>query len=88
MASYFSNISEKEIKEFHTIIAKNVKRLRLENNQSLMDLSLDLGFRSGSFFGSAEACKNNKFSIEHLYKLSKVFNIPIEEFCKDNNKVI
>ncbi|WP_321778119.1 XRE family transcriptional regulator [Sulfurimonas sp.] len=83
MAKYFSNITEEEIEEFHAVIAKNVKRLRLANNQSLMDLSLDLGFRSGSFLGSAEACKNKKhFSIEHLYKLSKVFNVPIEEFCK------
>lgn len=83
MATYFSNISQKEIEEFHVIIATNVKRLRLENKQSLMDLSLDLGFRSGSFLGSAESCKNNKhFSIEHLYKLSKIFNVPIEEFCR------
>jgi len=83
MATYFSNISQEEIEEFHVIIANNVKRLRLQNKQSLMDLSLDLGFRSGSFLGSAEACKNNKhFSIEHLYKLSKIFNVPIEEFCR------
>jgi len=84
VASYFSNVSEEEIKQFHALIANNVKRLRLEHNQSLMDLSLDLGFRSGSFVGSAEACKNNKhFSVEHLYKLSKIFNVPIEEFCKE-----
>jgi len=83
MASYFSNVSEEEIKEFHALIAENVKRLRLKNNQTLMDLSLDLGFRSASFVGSAEACRNNKhFSIEHLYKLSKIFNVSIEDFCK------
>lgn len=81
MAKYFSNITEEELEEFHKIVAKNVKRLRLENNQSLMDLSLDLGFRSGSFLGSAEACKNEKhFSLEHLYKLSKAFNVEIEDF--------
>lgn len=83
MANYFSNITEEEMEAFHILVAKNVKRLRLKNNQSLMDLSLDLGFRSGSFLGSAEACKNKKhFSLEHLYKLSKAFNVPIEEFFK------
>ncbi len=83
MANYFSNITEEEMETFHILVAKNVKRLRLKNNQSLMDLSLDLGFRSGSFLGSAEACKNKKhFSLEHLYKFSKAFNVPIEEFFK------
>ncbi len=84
MATYFSNIPEKEIEAFHALIAKNVKRLRLEKNRTILDLSYDLGFRSGSFLSSAEACKNKKhFSLEHLYKLSKAFDVPVTEFFKE-----
>lgn len=86
MAKYFSNISEEEIEEFHALVAQNVKRLRLQKNRTILDLSYDLGFRSGSFLSSAEACKNKKhFSLEHLYKLSKAFDVPITEFFREGN---
>ena len=81
MTKKFSNVSQEEINNLHTSIARNVKYLRLKHKLSLMDLSLDLGFRSSTFLASAEISKNNKhFNIEHLYKLSKIFNVPIEYF--------
>jgi len=84
MASYFSNKSEEEIAEFHTLVVKNVKRIRLEREKTVMDISLDLVFRSGSFIASAESSKNGKkFSLEQLFKLSGALNVPIEEFFKE-----
>ena len=81
MANYFSNKSEEEIAEFHELVAKNVKRIRLERKKTAMDISLDLGFRSGSFIASAESSKNGKkFSLEQLFKLSGALNVPIEDF--------
>ncbi len=75
---------EDEIVEFHLKISNNVKKFRKQHNISQMSLSLDLGFSNSSFVSQAENPKitTHHFSIEHLYKISKILDIEIMEFCK------
>lgn len=68
---------------FYKKIAKNVSRIR-KKGLSQLDLSLEIGYKSCSLVGGAEAgYKNIRFNLEHLYKISKVLNVKIEEFFKD-----
>ena len=79
----FSNSSVDEINLFYRNISKNIKNYRLEKGFTQEKLSLDIGIKSIAFYSN---CENNKydkhFNLEHLYKISKSLNIPIEEFFK------
>lgn len=79
----FSNSSKEEINNFYKIISNNVKNYRLEKGFSQEKLALDIGIKSIAFYSN---CENNKydkhFNLEHLYKISKSLNIPLEEFIK------
>lgn len=76
--------NKNEIDDFYKKIAKNVSRIRKEKGLSQLDLSLEIGYKSCSLVGGAEAgYKNIHFNLEHLYKISKVLNVKIEEFFKD-----
>ncbi|MEN5406302.1 helix-turn-helix transcriptional regulator [Aliarcobacter butzleri] len=79
----FSNSSQEEIHDFYKNISNNVRRYRIEKGYSQEKLALDIGIKSIAFYSN---CENNKyekhFNLEHLYKISKSFNIPIEEFFK------
>lgn len=79
----FSNCTDEEIKVFYKKISNNVKKIRLEKNLSQEKLALDIGVKSIAFYSN---CENNKykkhFNLEHLYKISKSLDIPIEEFFK------
>ena len=79
----FSNSSKEEIDYFYKIISNNVKKYRLEKGFSQEKLALDIGIKSIAFYSN---CENNKydkhFNLEHLYKISKSLNIPLEEFIK------
>lgn len=73
---------EQEVKSFHKLIGKNVKRLREEKNYSQRSLSLAIGQESTSIISQAELGKNKHFNIEQLYKISKELNVDICEFFK------
>ena len=46
-----------------------------------LELSYRIGFKSSSLIAGAEAGYNNvKFSLEHLYKISKALNIEVKDF--------
>ena len=79
----FSNSSADEINLFYRNISKNIKNYRLEKGFTQEKLALDIGIKSIAFYSN---CENNKydkhFNLEHLYKISKSLNIPIEEFFK------
>lgn len=79
----FSNSSVDEINLFYRNISKNIKNYRLEKGFTQEKLALDIGIKSIAFYSN---CENNKydkhFNLEHLYKISKSLNIPIEEFFK------
>jgi len=69
------------LNDFYLLIGRNVKRIRKERGISQLDMALAIGYKSSSFFGKAELCKDSKhFNLEHLYKLAKALNIDIREF--------
>ncbi|MBK1971345.1 helix-turn-helix transcriptional regulator [Campylobacter sp. TTU-622] len=76
--------NQNEIDNFYKKIAKNVSRLRREKGLSQLELSLEIGYKSCSLVGGAEAgYKNIHFNLEHLYKISKVLDIEMAEFFKE-----
>jgi len=71
------------VEEFYSLISKNVIRIRKEKNVSQLKLANAIGHNSPTFFGKAEILAENKhFNIEHLYKISSVLDVPIDEFFK------
>ena len=79
----FSNSSKEEINNFYEVVSNNVKNYRLEKGFSQEKLALDIGIKSIAFYSN---CENNKydkhFNLEHLYKISKSLNVPLEKFVK------
>lgn len=72
--------SEKEIEVFYLKIGENVKRIRKEKNISQMQLALAIGHNSVGHVAKAELCKYNKhFSLEQLYKISRVLKVSLHE---------
>ena len=67
--------------DFYALIGHNVKRIREERGMSQLEMALTMGYKSASFFGKAELCRDNKhFNLEHLYRLAKALNIDVREF--------
>lgn len=76
--------TEEEISHFHDRVSNNVKRIRQEKGYTQLDLSLELGFKNSSFVSHAENQKirTHHYSLEHLYKISKILDTNIAEFLK------
>jgi transcriptional regulator with XRE-family HTH domain len=69
--------------QLHDIISDNVKRIRMEKKVSQLDLAQDMGLVGNGYITKSENRKNNHhFSIEHIVKISKILDVPIEEFFK------
>lgn len=77
-------ITEEEVNKFHNKISKNIKEIRKKQNKTQLDLSLELGFKNSSFISHVENKdkKEYKYSLTHLYILSKYLNTEIENFLK------
>lgn len=79
MSDFFGNSTDEEIQVFYNKISQNVKELRLSNNVTQLELALEIGIKSVAFYSN---CENNKygkhFNLEHLYKISKAFDVDIE----------
>ena len=79
----FSNSTKEEIDNFYKVISNNVKNYRLEKGFSQEKSALDIGIKSIAFYSN---CENNKydkrFNLEHLYKISKSLNVPLENLIK------
>lgn len=71
--------TEEELLVFHDMISSNVKKHRKNKNLSQLDLALELGFNNSSFISHAENknVKTHHYSMEHLYKISKILDIDI-----------
>ncbi|MGE4444754.1 MAG: helix-turn-helix transcriptional regulator [Candidatus Altimarinota bacterium] len=80
----FSNSTKEEINNFYKVVSNNVKNYRLEKGFSQEKLALDIGIKSIAFYSN---CENNKydkhFNLEHLYKISKSLNVPLENLIKE-----
>lgn len=81
-----SMVNDEELQKFYEIISHNIKRLRTENNKPQLDLVLEMGLKSTSFYSKCENSKDNHhFNLEHIYKIAIALNVDITEFFKDIN---
>lgn len=79
-----SVVNEEELNNFYETISNNVQRLRKEKNKPQLDLVLEMGLKSTSFYSKCENSKDeHHFNLEHIYKIAVVLNVDIVEFFKD-----
>ncbi|MFA7084235.1 MAG: helix-turn-helix transcriptional regulator [Arcobacteraceae bacterium] len=76
--------SEEEIQEFHYKVSQNVRKYRQDKSFTQLDLALELGLKNSSFIYHAENPKitTHHYSLEHLYKISKILDVDISLFFK------
>lgn len=73
--------SDDEIQHIYKLIGENVKYYRTLKEMSQLTLSYEMGYKSVSLVSAAELCNDGKhFNIEHLYKISKILDLPIAKF--------
>jgi len=76
--------SKKEMEGIHIKIGRNVKKYREKTGMTQLELSLEMGNKSVSLISAAELYTNKKhFNIEHLYKISKILNVPMVAFFEE-----
>lgn len=79
---------EDEFILLHNTIGKNVARIRNIKKVTQLDLSLSIGYSSTSVIAKAEAgTEGRHFSIEQLYKIAKILNVPISSFFENVNTI-
>jgi len=79
-----SVVSEEDLQKFYETVSKNVQRLRQENNKPQLDLVLEMGLKSTSFYSKCENAKDNHhFNLEHIYKIAKILNVDITDIFQD-----
>lgn len=72
--------TKEELDAFFHNISKNVK-IRKEKGMSQLEVALSLGQKSSGFYANAENYAHGKhFNLEHLHKLSKLFEVDITTF--------
>ncbi|WP_419769479.1 MAG: helix-turn-helix domain-containing protein [Candidatus Marinarcus sp.] len=72
------NFTTAEIEMLHQTIGQNVKKYRTLKGLTQLDLSYEMGYKSVSLVSACEPFTNGKhFNVEHLYKISRILNIPI-----------
>ncbi|MCV6606590.1 MAG: helix-turn-helix transcriptional regulator [Campylobacterales bacterium] len=75
-----SIVTEEELENFYHTISKNIKTIRTEKKKPQLDLVLEMGLKSTSFYSKCENSKNNHhFNLEHLYKIAVALDIDIIE---------
>ena len=75
------DFDEDSLKDFYKIVSTNVIRIRKEKKLSQLKLATEIGYSSASYIGRMEIRKNNEhFNIVHLFKISKVLNVPLCKF--------
>ena len=76
-------VTKEEEDAFFRIISNNVKRLRKEKKMSQLEVALCIGQKSSGFYANIEKYAHGKhFNLSHLFRLSVLFDVPIEEFFK------
>jgi len=80
------DFEDNDLEKFYNLVSKNVARIRKEKNISQLKLANAIGHQNATFLGKAELLAEGKhFNLEHLYKISAVLEVGIEEFFKDSN---
>jgi len=78
-----------QISNFYKIVGTNVKKIRKQRGVTQIDLAHAIGFKTVSSIAKPEIlCDNKHFNLEHLYKISKVLEVDICEFFKDDETEI
>ena len=81
MYESINSFSEDEILKFYENISKRVRELRESHKISQLDMALSIEIKSAAFYSNWENNKYGKhFNLEHLYKISKILNISLNEF--------
>jgi putative transcriptional regulator len=76
-------ITQEEEEEFFKTVSFNVKKIRKERNISQLEVALSIGHKSSGFYANIENYSHGKhFNLKHLLRLSKLFEVNIEEFFK------
>ena len=77
-------VTEEEVEKFFETISYNVKRIRNEKGLSQLEVALSIGQKSSGFYANTENYAHGKhFNLLHLLKLSKLFDVKMEEFFKE-----
>ena len=75
----FSDVTKEDINKQYKLISMNIKRCRIEKNFTQENLAF------ATFYTNAESFKRDKhFNLEHIIKISKILDVNIEEFFKEN----
>lgn len=83
-----SKVDEKNLKDFYKTVSQNVRTIRKQRNKPQLDLVLDMGLRSISFYSKCENLKDNHhFNLEHIYKIAVALNVDISEFFNGINTI-
>ena len=78
-------VTKSEVDEYFHTISANVKRIRLEKGMSQLEVALSIGQKSSGFYANAENYTHDKkFNLEHLLKLSKLFDVEVVIFFRTN----
>ena len=76
-------ITQEEEEEFFKAVSFNVKKIRKEKNISQLEVALSIGHKSSGFYANIENYSHGKhFNLKHLLRLSKLFEVNIEDFFK------
>ena len=79
----FSYFTEEELTIFYRLIGNNVSYYRKLKNMTQQDLALQIGHSSVGYIAKAELYKYNKhFSLEQLYKISKILDIRVSQLIE------
>ncbi len=79
-----NKFTKEEIDDFYIRIGKKVKEYRELHKMTQLELSYAMGYKSVSLVSAAELYANKKhFNLEHLYKISKIFNITITDLINN-----
>ena len=86
MKNIFPDVDKSKLDDFYKNIGINVKRIRKEHNLSQLELALMIGQKSTSYYSNCENYKNKEhFNLEHLFLISNILNVDINEFFLKNS---
>ena len=75
-------IKKDDNKYIYVIVGKNIKRIRKEKGLTQVQLADLVGYNDGTI-ANIENSSYQTFSLEFIYVISKMLNVPIVEFFKN-----
>lgn len=72
--------------DYQNLIINKIRKLRNEKNYSQQKLSIILDISNGQIGNIETPSKDTKYTLRHIYKICKEFNIPIDNiFMEDED---